>query len=156
MTTKIWINIGSGNGLVPSGTKPLSVPMLIQFYDLNHFSIARFYGIHLRAILQRMPTLFWIVNLKIIYSTLLPHIPETNELNQYHTIPSKTSATNYSEILNTIQNFSRRKMYLKLLPATSVHLCSGVTLLNIPNMVDSFTVSLHIPNGRPLLDTRAV
>ena len=26
------VNIGSSNGLVPSGTKPLPVPMLIQFY----------------------------------------------------------------------------------------------------------------------------
>ena len=27
-----YINIGSGNGLVPSGTKPLPEPMLTQFY----------------------------------------------------------------------------------------------------------------------------
>ena len=28
MVTKIWVNIGSGNGLVPDGTKPLPEPML--------------------------------------------------------------------------------------------------------------------------------
>ena len=28
MVTEIWVNIGSGNGLVPDGTKPLSEPML--------------------------------------------------------------------------------------------------------------------------------
>ena len=28
MATKIWVNIGSGNGLVPDGTKPLPEPML--------------------------------------------------------------------------------------------------------------------------------
>ena len=28
MTTEIWVNIGSGNGLVPDGTKPLPEPML--------------------------------------------------------------------------------------------------------------------------------
>ena len=27
------VNIGSGNGLVPSGNKPLPEPMLIMFYD---------------------------------------------------------------------------------------------------------------------------
>ena len=30
MTTKIWVNIGSGNGLLPDGTKPLPEPMLIS------------------------------------------------------------------------------------------------------------------------------
>ena len=29
MATEIWVNIGSGNGLLPDGTKPLSEPMLI-------------------------------------------------------------------------------------------------------------------------------
>ena len=28
MTTEIWVNIGSGNGLLPDGTKPLPEPML--------------------------------------------------------------------------------------------------------------------------------
>ena len=28
MATKIWVNIGSGNGLLPDGTKPLPEPML--------------------------------------------------------------------------------------------------------------------------------
>ena len=28
MATEIWINIGSGNGLLPDGTKPLPEPML--------------------------------------------------------------------------------------------------------------------------------
>ena len=27
MATEIWVNIGSGNGLVPDGTKPLPEPM---------------------------------------------------------------------------------------------------------------------------------
>ena len=29
MATEIWVNIGSGNGLVPDGTKSLPEPMLI-------------------------------------------------------------------------------------------------------------------------------
>ena len=28
MATEIWVNIGSGNGLLPNGTKPLPEPML--------------------------------------------------------------------------------------------------------------------------------
>ena len=30
MLTEIWVNIGSGNGLLPDGTKPLPEPMLID------------------------------------------------------------------------------------------------------------------------------
>ena len=29
MATYIWVNIGSGNGLLPDSTKPLPEPMLI-------------------------------------------------------------------------------------------------------------------------------
>ena len=28
MVTQMWVNIGSGNGLLPDGTKPLPEPML--------------------------------------------------------------------------------------------------------------------------------
>ena len=28
MATEVWVNIGSGNGLMPDGTKPLPEPML--------------------------------------------------------------------------------------------------------------------------------
>ena len=34
MVTQNWVNIGSGNGLLPGGTKPLPEPMLI---DLLHY-----------------------------------------------------------------------------------------------------------------------
>ena len=36
MVTQICVNIGSGNGLVPSGTKPLPEPMLTQIYFTIH------------------------------------------------------------------------------------------------------------------------
>ena len=31
MMTKIWVNVGSGSGLLPDGTKPLPEPMLTIF-----------------------------------------------------------------------------------------------------------------------------
>ena len=40
MSTEIWVNIGSGNGLLPDGTKPLPERML---------SSVRSSDIHLRA-----------------------------------------------------------------------------------------------------------
>ena len=30
MATEIWVNIGSDNGLLPNGTKPLPVPLFTQ------------------------------------------------------------------------------------------------------------------------------
>ena len=37
MPTLIWVNIGSGNGLLPDGTKPLPEPILTdhQYRDIN-------------------------------------------------------------------------------------------------------------------------
>ena len=48
MATEIWVNIGSGNGLLPDGTKPLPEPMLTD----HQWSPS---DIHIRAILQEMP-----------------------------------------------------------------------------------------------------
>ena len=31
MATEIWVSIGSGNGLLPDGTKPLPEPMLTYY-----------------------------------------------------------------------------------------------------------------------------
>ena len=50
--TKIWVNIGSGNGLLPDGTKPLPEPMLT-------LSLMRFCGIYWEL-------LSWIMSLKIM------------------------------------------------------------------------------------------
>ena len=39
-TEHLWwqVNIGSGDGLVPSGSKPLSEPMLTRFYDTHQMT----------------------------------------------------------------------------------------------------------------------
>ena len=42
MATEIWVNIGSGNGLLPDGTKPLPEPMLTDHQ-------------YIKAISQEMP-----------------------------------------------------------------------------------------------------
>ena len=46
MVTQIWVNIDSGNGLLPDGTKPLSEPMLTyqsskMFSDINLIVISQ-------------------------------------------------------------------------------------------------------------------
>ena len=47
MATAIWVNIGSGNGLSPDGTKPLPEPILTSSVKSS--------DIHIRAISQVMP-----------------------------------------------------------------------------------------------------
>ena len=66
MATKIWVNIGSGNGLLPDGTKPLPEPS----------------DIHIRAISQVMsqPSITKI-RLKITYVKFHSNFPGANGLN---------------------------------------------------------------------------
>ena len=66
MATEIWVNIGSGNGLLPDGTKPLPEPMLTdhqwgpetfilgQFHKrcLNHQSLKSVSKLHIWNVIQ--------------------------------------------------------------------------------------------------------
>ena len=66
MATEIWVNIGSGNGLLPDGTKPLPEPMLTdhqwspvtfipgQFHKrcLNHQSFKSVWKLHIWNFIQ--------------------------------------------------------------------------------------------------------
>ena len=73
MVSQIWVNIGSGNGLVPDGAKPLPEPMLTSH---RRCSVA-FSWEHLSK------NCSWICNmcLKITLLKLLRHPPRANELN---------------------------------------------------------------------------
>ena len=69
MATKIWVNIGSGNGLLPDGTKPLPEPNV----DLSSVKSS---GIHLRAILQEIPQpSVTEISLKITYLKFCSNLP---------------------------------------------------------------------------------
>ena len=62
MATEIWVNIGSGNGFLPDGTKPIPEPMLTdhqwspvtfilrQFHKrcLNHQSLKSIWKLHIK------------------------------------------------------------------------------------------------------------
>ena len=66
MATEIWVNIGSGNGVLPDGTKPLPEPMLTdlqwspvtfilgQFHKwcLNHQSLKSVWKLHIENVIQ--------------------------------------------------------------------------------------------------------
>ena len=66
-TTQIWVNIGTGSGLMPDGIKLLPEPVFTFHY----------WGIHLRTIMQWMHNLLFccIISLKIILLRLLTHLP---------------------------------------------------------------------------------
>ena len=76
MATEIWVNIGSGNGLLPNGTKPLPEPMV----DL---SSVEFCGIHLTTILLlALKVSIHEMSSKITFLKLQPHLPGANELKK--------------------------------------------------------------------------
>ena len=61
MAAEIWVNIGSGNGLLPDGTKPLPEPVLTD----HQWSPS---DIHIREISREMPQTSIIkIHLKITY-----------------------------------------------------------------------------------------
>ena len=78
MATQIWANIGSSNGLLPDGTKPLPEPTLtyglITKGILWHSPESSFTSAHeLTSCVQRLPTLL----------QLLPCLPGANELSNF-------------------------------------------------------------------------
>ena len=77
MRTEIKVNIiGSCNGLLPDGTKPLPEPMLTN----HHLKSS---DIHIRAISQEMPQpSITKIRLKITYLKFHSNFPGANELNR--------------------------------------------------------------------------
>ena len=74
MATEIWVNMGSGNGLLPDGTKPLPEPMWTD----HQWSLVAF---NIRAISQEMPQPLIIkIYLKITRLKFHSYFPGANEL----------------------------------------------------------------------------
>ena len=76
MMIEIWVNIGSGNGLVPDGTKPLPEPMLtshrwtsVAFIWEGFFSECPSYLLCVTSL-----------NILILFWKLMPHLTGANEL----------------------------------------------------------------------------
>ena len=77
MTTEIWVNLGSDNGLLPDGTKPLPEPMLTDDQWSPH-------DIHIRAISQEMPQpSITEICLKITYLNFHSDFPGASELMSF-------------------------------------------------------------------------
>ena len=52
MVTYIWVNIGSGNGLLPDGIKPLPEPILILINKVLWYSLERIFTMIVHANIQ--------------------------------------------------------------------------------------------------------
>ena len=89
MATEIWVNIGSGNGLLPDGTKPLPEPMLTD----HQWSPVTF--IIIMAISQEMPQPSTTkIHLKITHLKYHSNFPGANELMKMHSERGKQVPSN--------------------------------------------------------------
>ena len=73
MATEIWVNIGSGNGILPDGTKPLPE----YWHNISkvwwHLFVALSQEIHQPLVTK--------ISLKIMYIEFNSNTPGANELN---------------------------------------------------------------------------
>ena len=140
MATKSWVNFGSGNGLLPDGTKYLPKPLLTNHqWSSVIFHSGLFYRKWLRYVSK--------ICLKIRESKLEPHLPGASELTHWGRVthicvgkltiigsdsgllPGRrqaiiwtnagilligSSGTDVSEILIKIYTFSFKNMHLKM------------------------------------------
>ena len=110
MATEIWVNIGSGNGLLPDGTKPLSAPMLTD----HQWSPS---DIHNRSISQKMPQpSITKICLNITYLNIHSNFPGPNELSKENMITGSLYSTGnticlWKSILDAYLSNSRIKLY---------------------------------------------
>ena len=73
MVTQIWVNIGSGNSLLPDGTKPFTWSKVDLLSNV-------FFSIHLRAISHKIPmNLIHKVYQQITCFNLQPHLSGANK-----------------------------------------------------------------------------
>ena len=75
MASQNLVSIASGNGLLPDGTKPLPEPML-TCHQSGSVAVTRQHKLY-QGMLKISITE---ICLKSVHWTLLPHLPETNEL----------------------------------------------------------------------------
>ena len=107
MATEIWVNIGSGNGLLPDGTKPLPEPMLIDHQcSPVTFILGQFHEMPQSSITE--------VSLKITYLKFHSNLPGANELNP-HSFPNFKGYH-----LNHVWEFGMDKSWKSLLWETFV------------------------------------
>ena len=79
MATEIWVNSGSGNGLLPDGTKPLPEPML-TYHQLGRVAFTWW-----QYSLEMLTMSLAKRGLKITHLKSQPHLPRGKELT--HTYP---------------------------------------------------------------------
>ena len=82
MVTWLWVNIGSGNGMLPEDTKPLTAPMLIYhlwgqvivswglFCKISQPTVNKKFQNNLRKISFKYPRGQWVYVQQFLYQTV--------------------------------------------------------------------------------------
>ena len=133
----IWVNIGSGSGLVLGGTKPLPEPMLTIHQSHDQWGLAAFTWGQFH---RRYLSLIW----KNSNLRLLPHLPWTNELTNDHinnNIIHKDGLVPDSQVIDGTKS---------LLHPKSIHHCDG--LVQERHNSSALAMELRLSSINPLID----
>ena len=95
MAAKIWVNIGSGNGLLPDGTKPLPEAMLTYQVIISEFLWHLTYTCKSNFTVIVQATVLCDEFVKSIFLKLLPHLPGVNELKLKCQVVSSARDTSF-------------------------------------------------------------
>ena len=158
----IRVNIGSGDGLLPDGTKPLPEPMLTYYQWVMCYSHERFHSKHIdddhtstNALLFRdfihivlghglesHPE--WECPHEFPISRLIPYaaLPPINNPWVSGLIRTQHHAINYPGMIELMSQWLSLKSESK---------CEQSMGLQAKKGLDSFTISLHSPNSRQFI-----
>ena len=123
MVTLIWVNIGSGNGLLPDGTKPLPEPMLTY----HQWGNAPFMWGQFQPSITK-------ISLKITSLKFIPNLPGANELK------TQTWSSLHLQIICALDG--ARSLVDPVLNKSLTCVMWFLCLLNIQNV---FSLTKHIP-----------
>ena len=100
MATSVWVNIGSGNGLLPDGTKPLPEPML-TYHQLGRVAFTWW-----QYSLEMLTVSLTKRGLKITHLKSQPHFSGGNELKVIATLArSQGVNTSCAETVLFLENW---------------------------------------------------
>ena len=126
MATETWVNIGSGNGLLPDGTKPLLEPMLTYHQKgLVAFIWGQFHEIPQPPFIK--------VSLKITYLKLnwnLPGVSELSEVSRIRKLHEIIKLTYNLSVVVLAQYFDVWERFLNLITHSVNTVCNNAIIMS--------------------------
>ena len=139
VSLKSDVNIGSGNGLLPYGTKPLPEPMLIYILALS-LEISTNCYVVLTHSCQVMHICFSKQTIIGSDNGLLPGLCQAIIWTNAGILLNRTLGTNFNENLIKIHTFSLKEMHLKTSSRKWRPFYLGLNVLNIMLAVDHILI----------------